>query len=89
MPPGLPGYEEDRIAGYRAVLNGREHWLALNVDGYVVRIQAEGGEPAPLTTSLWPAGRRELLVSVAEDLRLARDLGDPQTWFDAQDVFPR
>jgi hypothetical protein len=89
VPPSLPGYEQDRIAGYAAVLNGREMWLALNVDGYTVRIEALGGEPADPTRSLWPAGRRELLVSVAEDLRLARDLGNPETWFDAQDAFPR
>jgi hypothetical protein len=89
VPPGLPGYEEDRIAGHPAVLSGREMWLALNVDGYTVRIEARGGEPADLTRSVWPAGRRELLVSVAENLKLARDLGNPQTWFDAQDAFPR
>ena len=89
VPPGLPGYEEDRIAGYPAVLNGREMWLALNVNGCAIRIEALGGEPEDLTRSLWPAGRRELLVSVAEDLKLARNLGDPQTWFKAQDAFPR
>jgi hypothetical protein len=89
VPPGLPGYEQDRVAGHPAVLNGREMWLALNVDGYTVRIEARGGEPADLTRSLWPAGRRELLVQVAEDLVLARDLGNPRTWFAAQRAFPR
>ena len=64
-------------------------WLAVNVNGYTIRIEALGGEPEDLTRSLWPAGRRELLVSVAEDLKLARNLGDPQTWFKAQDAFPR
>ena len=63
-------------------------WLALNVGGYTVRIEAFAIEPVALSTP-WPAGRRELLVSVAEDLVLARDLGNPRTWFDAQDAFPR
>ena len=89
MPPGTPDYEEERIAGHPALLNAREMWLTINVDDYSVRIEASGGEPADRTTSLWPAGRRELLVSVAEDLKFAGDLDHPQTWFDAQDVFPR
>jgi hypothetical protein len=86
---GEPDYEEDRIGGRPALLNAREMWLTINVDGYSVRIETSGGEPADRTTTLWPAGRRELLVSVAENLEFARDIDDPQTWFDAQDVFPR
>ena len=89
VPPGTPDYEEERIAGHPTLLNAREMWLTINVDDYSVRIESSDGEPAGRTTSLWPAGRRELLVSVAEDLEFARNLDDPQTWFDAQDVFPR
>ena len=89
IAPGTPEYEEDQIAGRPALLNAREMWLTINVDQYSVRVEASGGEPADRTTTHWPAGRRELLVSVAEDLQLADDIDDPQTWFDAQNVFPR
>jgi hypothetical protein len=89
VPPGTPGYEEDRIAGHPAVFNVQERWLALNVDDKSVRIDTADDEPGQQTAVQWPPGRRELLIRVAEDLKLARDLDDTRTRFDAQDVFPR
>jgi hypothetical protein len=52
VPPDTPGYEEDRIAGHPVLLNARETWLTINVDGYSVRIETSG----------WRAGRPDYVA---------------------------
>lgn len=56
--------------------------------GHTACIESGGGEPADLTNSLWPAGRRELLVDVAERLVFAKKIDDPVTWFPANRAIP-
>ncbi len=89
VPPGLAGWETDTVDGLPAVLSARDGTLTLNTQGHQVRIEASGGEPEDLTRSLWPRGRRALLVEIAESLRLAASLGDADTWFDATATLPR
>lgn len=83
VKPGLPGYEQATVAGLPAVFNATDKTLCLNDQGYQICIGASGGQPPDLTVSLWPAGQRELLVKVAESLKLAKNLGDTRQWTDA------
>lgn len=89
IPPNLPGWETDTIDGVPAVLSARDGKLCLNLRDHTLCITSEGGEPADLTKSLWPAGRRELLVSIAQDLTLAKKLDDPSAWFAANEALPQ
>jgi len=91
IPEHIAGWETDTIAGMPAVLSARDARLCLNPPGspsHTVCIESGEGTPADLTKSLWPAGRRELLVEVAESLKLAKNLDDQRTWFDANDALP-
>lgn len=88
IPPYLAGWESDTVAGLPAVLSARDGRLCLNTQGHTVCILAEGGEPADLTVSLWPAGRRALLVEVAQHLKLAADLADEKTGWNANRALP-
>lgn len=89
VPPGLPGWETDTIRGIPAVLSARDARLCLNTDTTTACISViDAGEPADLTTSLWAAGRRELLVDVAERLVVAEDVDSPETWFPANRAIP-
>lgn len=81
--PGLPGYEQTTIGGLPAVLSASDRTLCLNDQGNEICIEAPGGQPADLNVSLWPAGRRELLMEVAESLQLAKNLADTSEWTDA------
>ena len=90
-PEHLAGWETDTIAGMPAVLSARDGRLCLNPPGtpsHTVCIESGEGTPADLTKSLWPAGRRELLVEIAESLKLAKNLEDQRTWFVANDTLP-
>lgn len=89
IPPGLPGWETDTIDGTPAVLSALDGRLCLNTRGHSVCIDAGSGQPADLTTSLWPAGRRELLVDVAKNLTLSRNLKDQSTWYRADQALPQ
>lgn len=75
--------------GLPAVLSARDGRMCLNTQGHSVCVAAEGGEPADLTVSLWPVERRELLVEVVDHLKLATDLGDAQTGWNANRALPR
>ena len=88
-PPYLAGWESDTVNGLPAVLSARDGRLCLNTQGHTVCIAAEGGEPADLTVSLWPAGRRALLLEVADHLTLAKDLTGPRTGWNANRALPR
>jgi hypothetical protein len=91
IPEHIAGWESDTIAGMPAVLSARDGRLCLNPPGsptHTVCIESGEGTPADLTKSLWPAGRRELLVEIAESLKLAENLDDQRTWFDANDALP-
>jgi len=81
--PGVPGWESETIAGRPAVLYARDARLCLNLERHTACVEASPGDPEDLTRSLWAAGRRELLVDVAERLVLAEDLDDPATWWPA------
>ncbi len=89
IPPYLAGWESDTVNGLPAVLSARDGRMCLNTQGHSVCVAAEGGEPADLTVSLWPVERRELLVEVADHLKLATDLGDAQTGWNANRALPR
>lgn len=88
IPPGLAGWETDTIKGVPAVLSARDARLCLNLDRHTACIEAASGEAADLTRSLWAAGRRELLVDVAERLVVAQDPDNPDTWFPADRAIP-
>ncbi len=90
-PEHIAGWETDTIAGMPAVLSARDARLCLNPPGtpsHTICIESGEGTPADLTKSLWPDGRRELLVQVAESLKLAKNFDDQRTWFDANDALP-
>lgn len=89
IPPYQAGWESDTVRGLPAVLSARDGRLCLDTQGHSVCVVAEGGEPADLTVSLWPAGRRALLVEVAEHLESAPDLADRQTGWNANRALPR
>ena len=91
VPEHIAGWETDTIAGMPAVLSARDARLCLNPPGtpsHTICIESGEGTPADLTKSLWSTGRRELLVQVAESLKLAKNLDDQRTWFDANDALP-
>lgn len=88
IPPFLAGWGSDTVNGLPAVLSARDGRLCLNTQGHSVCVVAEGGEPADLTVSLWPAGRRALLVEVADHLKLATDLTDDETGWNANRALP-
>lgn len=81
VPIGLPGWETDTINGVPAVPSARDGKLCLYTRGHTLCVEADDQEePADLTKSLWPAGRRELLVEVSGHLTLAKSLDGPTTW---------
>jgi hypothetical protein len=88
IPPAVPGWETETVAGRPAVLSARDAKLCLNTGSSTACIQATEGEPEDLTKSLWAAGRRELLLDVAKRLVLADDIDDTSTWFPANRALP-
>jgi hypothetical protein len=76
--------ERETIAGYPALLDPLTGTLELETGPYMVSLQFAGGQQS----DRWTPGRREQLVRLAESLALAPDLGDPNTWFDAEDAVP-
>lgn len=74
--------ERDTIGGYPALLSPGT--LDLDAGRYLIRLYFDDGS----SPDRWPPGQRELLVRLAESLKLAPDLGNRDTWFDAEDALP-
>lgn len=89
VKPGIPGQETVTVDGLPAVLSATEGSLCLDVRGYTACAVAGGGKAADLNVSLWPAGRRELLLEVAQHLSVVKHLDDPSRWPDANEALPR
>ncbi|WP_375424532.1 hypothetical protein [uncultured Friedmanniella sp.] len=89
VKPGIPGQETTTLDGRPAVLSATEGSLCMDDRGYAACIVTDRGEPADLNVSLWPAGRRELLLEVASHLRVTKHLDDPSRWPDANVALPR
>lgn len=88
VPEHIPGWETDTVKGVPAVLSARDGKLCLNLTERTLCITSEGGEPADLTKSLWAAGRREMLMGIAQDLTVGPHLDDPSRWFPANQALP-
>ena len=86
LKPGQPGTTTDVIAGYPAVLQAEWHAIQLDAGAYTIVLTADGYQNGQ---TKWAPGRRELLVRLAESLVPAADLGDRNTWFEAQTARPR
>jgi hypothetical protein len=86
LKPGQPGTTTDVIAGYPAVLQAEWHRIQLDAGAYTINLTADGYQNGQTE---WAPGRRELLERLAETLVPAADLGDRNTWFEAQTALPR
>ena len=78
------GIERDTVAGYPALLQPGSGTLDLDAGEYLIGLSSPGNAPP----NRWAPGRRELLVRLAESLEPAPDLGNRDTWFDAEDAVP-
>ena len=65
LRPGQPGTTTDVIAGYPAVLQAEWHTIQLDAGAYRIVLTADGYQSGQTE---WAAGRRELLVRLAESL---------------------
>ena len=85
LKPGQPGTTTDVVAGYPAVLEAEWHKIQLDAGTYTIELTADGYKNGQTE---WVPGRRELLVRLAETLVPAADLGDRDTWFEADKALP-
>jgi hypothetical protein len=76
--------ERDTIAGFPAFLNPTSGSLHLDVDPYLIQMHFAYGQDS----DRWAPGRRQQLVRLAESMEIAPDLGDRDTWFDAEEAVP-
>lgn len=82
---GQPGTTTDVIAGYPAVLQAERGRIQLDTGKHIILLSADGHQDGQTE---WPSEWIAMLTQLAESLVLAPDLGDRNTWFDAETAVP-